>query len=443
MKLAIILFLTALCQAEDVSRNEQDIDNQKTAKRALEEGNAGIVKRAPVLLPSTLSTATPGIEYAESDDGQSKSPAQETYSTPLPQIAKISDVLTSQGPSYQAAIARHLYSPVSIYQTKIPSPTTYEISAPVPSHLAYSAKMSYQQPIQYTPQLPLTKVQNPKQTTFRFFPNPIQPVMHQAPSAPPVYPQPQIYHVQPQYQYTATLQQPVTYFEPELNRYLQIIPGIIYSQQSENQQAPTLREFKNSPPPNIVQKSVSYASFSQGASEPANNPAQQTPVPPPQQTQNQLPQPLNQLRHIQYQPTPPQYQQPYISDQQHLIYDLPQSRLEAYQTVFPPVPSIEVPQPQNQQQPQYLQMPYQNTLSQYQNQQHQYQQPLNQIGQNNQPPQPQVNKYQAAPENRLVQARDIERPVFFKPGTQQTAVYPPVQYFGKFAQSIFGNGRNH
>lgn len=142
---------------------------------------------------------------------------------------------------------------------QIASPTTYEISAPVPSHLAYSEKISYQQPIQYTQQLPPNQVQNPKQTTFRLFPQPEEPIIYQPPPAPkasPVFPYQQIYQVQPQYQFTERLQQPVTYFRQELIQQPQLVPGIIYAQHSENQQAPTLREFKDSPPPNIVQNAV-------------------------------------------------------------------------------------------------------------------------------------------------------------------------------------------
>lgn len=164
-----------------------------------------------------------------------------------------------------------------------------------------------------------------------------------------------------------------------------------------------------------------------------NNSKQPAPVPQPQQAKYQPPQQqLNQLRHIQYETTPPQYQQQFVPDPPHLIYDFQQPRLATYRTVFPAVPTIQipqpvfgqqVPQPQNQQ-PQYVQP--------------QYQQPLNQNRQIEPPPQPQVSKYQGTPVNNLIQARDIERPIFFKPGSTH-AVYPPVQYFGKFAQSIFGN----
>lgn len=106
--------------------------------------------------------------------------------------------------------------------------------------------------------------------------------------------------------------------------------------------------------------------------------------------------------------------------------------MDTYRTVFPAVPTIQIPQPvfgQQIPQPQKQQRLYV---------QPQYQQSLNQNRQIEPPPQPQVSKYQAAPINNLVQAGEIGRPIFFKPGPIHAA-YPPVQYFGKFAQSIFGN----
>lgn len=127
----------------------------------------------------------------------------------------------------------------------------------MPSHLAYSAKISYQQPIHYTPHFPLNEVENAKQTTFRLFPRPQQPnVLYQTQSSPQVIPQPQIYNVEPRY--TIGLQQPLTYIQQGLNQQPQILPGVIYAQQNENPPSlpPTLREFKNSPPPNIVQQAV-------------------------------------------------------------------------------------------------------------------------------------------------------------------------------------------
>lgn len=139
---------------------------------------------------------------------------------------------------------------------QIASPATYAVSAPVPSQLAYSAKISYQQQQQYMPQF-LNEVHNPKQTTFRLFPQPEQPnIIYQAqasPQIPQVY-HPQLYHGQRQQPYnTIGLQQPVTYFQQNLDQRPHIVPGIIY-QQNENQQQPTLREFINTPPPNVVKK---------------------------------------------------------------------------------------------------------------------------------------------------------------------------------------------
>lgn len=191
---------------------------------------------------------------------------------------------------------------------------------------------------------------------------------------------------------------------------------------------------------------MSYASFSQGTPIPAIKPQQLAPVVRPQQTQYQTPQPLNQQRHIQYQTKPPKYQQQYTIDQEQLILDLQQPRSDIYRTAFPAVPIQVQPvyrqQFKNQKQPQYLQMrQYKNTY-QNQNQQPQNQQLLNQNVQNEPQLHHHVIKYQPIPINSLAQAADIDRPIFFKPGSFQTTVYPQVQYFGKFAQSIFEDRLN-
>lgn len=132
--------------------------------------------------------------------------------------------------------------------------------------------------------------------------------------------------------------------------------------------------------------------------------------------------------------------------------DLQQPRLGVFRTVFPAAPTqfprpvyrqqILQSQPQNQQQPQYPQRPYPTTLYEHQNQQPQNQQPSNQNVQIETPLQHRVIKYQPIPINTLAQAGEIERPIFFKPGSFQTTVYPPVQYYGKFAKAIFDERLN-
>ncbi|XP_052750741.1 uncharacterized protein LOC113515841 [Galleria mellonella] len=218
MKFTTILLLVAASYAAELrpSRNKQKEEPQEDKRRGV-EGNAGVDKRAPVL--STVApSVTPGIEYANTKEAQQdRSPAQQIYATPVPQIAKISDVLTGQGPPFQAAIASHLYAPVSIYQPRLGSPTIYEVSAPIPSQLAYSEhKLSYQPPqnaLQYTPQtqyeqtakiLPLNQVN-------------LQPVNHQQPYQQIfVQPQPIVYNhlAQPQQIYQ---QLPQLNFQPRLN----------------------------------------------------------------------------------------------------------------------------------------------------------------------------------------------------------------------------------
>ncbi|KAH9639148.1 hypothetical protein HF086_018216 [Spodoptera exigua] len=55
----------------------------------------------------------------------------------LPPVSKISDVLSGQGPSFEAALARHLYSPISVYQTRLASPTIFEVPEPAASQVVY------------------------------------------------------------------------------------------------------------------------------------------------------------------------------------------------------------------------------------------------------------------------------------------------------------------
>ncbi|XP_047534315.1 uncharacterized protein LOC125068953 [Vanessa atalanta] len=127
MKLTVtLLLLVAVTQAaksvtSKTKQKIQDIDRgDKTEKRELEEGNSGIEKRAPLLPSVPSSVATGSVEYADTKESlQDKSPTQQVYATPVPQISKISDVLTGQGPPFQAAIASHLYSPISIYQSRV------------------------------------------------------------------------------------------------------------------------------------------------------------------------------------------------------------------------------------------------------------------------------------------------------------------------------------
>ncbi|RVE46646.1 hypothetical protein evm_008719 [Chilo suppressalis] len=469
MKLTVVvLLLTAASQAIELKstpRRQQKSDN--TDKRELDEGNTGIEKRAPIL-PTASPSVTPGIEYADSKETQqNKSPAQQIYATPLPQIAKISDVLTGQGPPFQAAIASHLYAPVSVYQTRLGAPTTYEVSRPIASQLAYSEhKISYQPPqnaIQYSQPIQYNqKLQTPKQANFArpinfqqpyqqilFQPQPTlyahqqqlvsQPIYRQIPQFPIQIQRPVQYiqNAEPSQQY---IQQPIYSQEQNLVQVVPAQPGNTYvpEEPRQSQEQATQRESKleaqqeQSAEKNQIsqqeenhnaqpQGAVSYASFSQNQPQP--NFAQQR---------------LQQS--VQYQPKP-QYQ---------------------VQQLY----RVQLQQPQQHQQ-QLLQIqPLQiQPQIQYQNQQVQLENPQNEHSKSTQEsisaastkslpvnsgrqisyfrpgviyPQiqhqlPQVQAYQQSPKV-LVQGP--------QPVPLAGPSFPPVQYFGKFAQSIFG-GYHH
>ncbi|KAG7302395.1 hypothetical protein JYU34_013926 [Plutella xylostella] len=144
---AVLLLALAVSQAAEVkasSRSTQKTEDEpKNEKREAKEGNSGLYKRTPAV----SVTPTPGIEYADStrkETPQDKAPSQQIYATPVPPPApKISDVVT-QGVPLPHAIATHLFSPVSVYQARLGSPTQYEVSAPVASQLAYSEHKVYQ-----------------------------------------------------------------------------------------------------------------------------------------------------------------------------------------------------------------------------------------------------------------------------------------------------------
>ncbi|KAF9801474.1 hypothetical protein SFRURICE_013254 [Spodoptera frugiperda] len=61
----------------------------------------------------------------------------QVFGVRLPPISKISDVLSGQGPSFEAALAKHLYSPISVYHTRLASPTSFEVQEPAASQVAY------------------------------------------------------------------------------------------------------------------------------------------------------------------------------------------------------------------------------------------------------------------------------------------------------------------
>ncbi|XP_063828742.1 transcription factor SPT20 homolog [Ostrinia nubilalis] len=475
MKLTVsLLLLAAVVHAAEKtpSKTKQKTEDAKTDKRELAEGNAAVEKRAPVL-PTALPPVTPGIEYADTKDSQSeKSPSQQIYATPLPQIAKISDLLSGQGPPFQAAIASHLYAPVSVYQPRLSAPTTYQVSNPIPSQLAYSEhKISYQppqnaiqysQPVQYNQKQQAPKQQNfarpinyqPYQQQIFVQPQPVaytqqpqQITYSQQPQQIAYSQQPQIlqipqqaYQQIPQYQYQ--VQRPIQYSQdPAPQQFVQqhayslqqnLVqvapqPGITYAREEEievqipqkrlksqeqrqetksaEQQAPAPRKNYNSQP----QGAVSYASFSL-SQQPQSFSQPERSQPARAQYQSQ-PQPQYQAQQLYHQPQ----QQPQLPAQYHIEvqpqYQTQNTKQESIATAatkslpvnparqiayFRPGPSIQQIQPQYQHQPQAF--PQEQVL----------------IQSPNHAPQP----YAVAPS------------------------FPPVQYFGKFAHSIFG-GQQH
>ncbi|XP_063625236.1 putative mediator of RNA polymerase II transcription subunit 26 [Cydia splendana] len=447
MKLLVAtLLLVAACQAE-VARSKQKEDS-RTERRA-EDGV--VQKRAPAILP-TVTPATPGIEYADSKDTQTeKTPIRQIYAQPVSQVAKISDVLTGQGPPFPAAIASHLFSPIPVYQPRLSSPTTYEISAPIPSQLAYSEHKITYQPQQnailqeYNPKLP-----NPKQAIARLTVN-YQPYPQQ------LAPQPIVYQPQPIQQfpvYQQAFNQPIQYqqapasqyqnqgYQPPLIQLVQAQPGITYADggiSEEQHQRPAQRELKTGQPEAVKaaeerakpqplqqqnynaqpQGAVSYASFSVGA--PAANYVQ----PQQLQYQSQQQQPQQQLQQQQY-------QQQQAEQQQH-----PQQQIQ-----YQPQPQQYQQQQQSQQQLQYQPQP-QLQVIQYQPQpQYQVQQlPVRQI----KPESQNLIPIQTKPRQIFIRQGPVVVPYQAQayqaqPPAYQAAAphFPPIQYFGKFAQSIFG-----
>ncbi|XP_050344654.1 putative mediator of RNA polymerase II transcription subunit 26 [Nymphalis io] len=488
---------------QDISRGD------KTEKRELEEGNSGIEKRAPLLPSVPSSVATGSVEYADTKESlQDKSPTQQVYATPVPQIAKISDVLTGQGPPFQAAIANHLYSPVSIYQSRPGSPTTYEVSAPVPSQLAYSEhRLSVPNSLQYSakPQ-PITK---PIITNYEQPQAFVQPSYeHNFLQLQPSYQQSsnnghlQNAYQQIQYQPQAYNQQQFQYIQEQPLQQ----PGITYNRQElpiQYQNKPEQRDLKSQPDTTQIQdyndkqqNALSYARFTfnqgipsheqphvqgsvspspQSTSQPETH--QQLLQPQPQQYSVQ-PQPIAQINYqlqhpsqhgpqLQYksqqqiqQPKLQQIQQQQVQYQAHQAAQQPQLQYQgqhqiqqALQYQQPQIQYQEAqPQPQyvfQQQQLQQLQpFPDLNLQAQpqYQVQPQQYHLPQIQPQLFNVEKSEQVLSKQSVPQRQVFYKQPFQQQLI-QPQTQDLGyknlpvfpTFPPVQYFGKFAQSIFGN----
>nr|XP_034833023.1 putative mediator of RNA polymerase II transcription subunit 26 [Maniola hyperantus] len=502
--LLLVAAVSHATKAETKNKKEE-----KTDKRELTEGNAGFQKRAPII-PTASSSLGGGIEYADSNNAlPDKSPTQQIYASPVPQFSKVSDLLSGQAPSYQAAIANHLYSPVSIYQSRFGQPTTYEVSAPVPSNLAYAEhRLSLPSPnaLQYNtkpqklvkpnyaqPQVLVQQTYEQNLAPLQVTASPLQQVQYN--QVPQLYGNQQLQYVQQPHQLQA-----VTYRQEHL--------------QGRNHLQPEQRDLKNHPTPSQVlekqviqqvindkqQNALSYARFSvnQPTATPSydHNQLQQTHQQPLAQAQlqaQQYQQP-QQLIHQQYQQPqqlirPQQYQQPQqliqpqqeqyqsqplqISYQlQHPTQQLPQIQYQGQQQV-----AHQQVQPQLQYQPQQSQVQYQEqpqfvyqqlqeqalqqqSLSLPQQSQDQLQSQY-QIQPTHQPyQQPQLFNVEKS-ESILSKQSIPERQSYFKqasivqpnlssnqPQVQSlghqglpaaSPTFPPIQYFGKFAHSLFGD----
>ncbi|KAJ2951530.1 hypothetical protein O0L34_g13681 [Tuta absoluta] len=520
MKIVVCLvLLAAICQAAEKndpskSRQKTEKDSNKTDKRALVEGNAGIEKRNPAFA-TALPSATPGIVYADSNQIETdKSSQQQVAVTPLPQLAKISDLFTGQGHHFPSAIASHLFSPVSIYQTRIPG---YEVSAPVAAKLAYTEKITLQPQIaqQYAPQV----FQQPQQQANFIrvaYPQPVeqqyqqlipqqfqqanqyqqlQPphVQHgnqqqlqarqippanqyqqlqtsqippanqyqqlQAPQIQPVpqfqqQPPPQFIQIQP-YQPSSPLvyqQNPFQYqgpvqFSPQPLQYIQqqlpanIQPGIVYARE-ENNQKPVQRELKAAQPQPVKEKqeqtyntqsqgAVSYASFSVGPA--LLQPQQQNQIQHQSQAQYQ---PQIQYQAQQYQlqnqqAQAQQKQQQVQSQQQYQIQRQPLPRftqqVQQPQQIHQQIqPQIQKPEPSQSNSVNVPLKPL--ALSPGKEQLQSFYRPDSIF-------QPQVYQTQEfLPQNHYAAQQFLPAPI---------PTYPPVQYFGKFAQELFKSYQQH
>ncbi|KPI91001.1 hypothetical protein RR46_14505 [Papilio xuthus] len=269
-----------------------EFDNKRNL---IKTENNGLKKRTPAL--STVSSpANAGVEYADTKQQLAdKSPSQTSgdkqrsmaqlvlitsetnrtaarpgpprlanmcrslaphreYATPAPQFSKFSDLLAGQAPSYQAAIASQLFSPVSVYQPRTGTPTTYEVSAPVPSQLAYSEH--FQQPnLQYNSQVYNSKLPTQPEISQQDVLAQTQQIYNQQPlqqayQQQPAYQQPlQQTYQQPLQQTYQQLPQTIQSQAPQLS-YNQISPAQFSAQQYkqlENQPAVQALQYQQSP----------------------------------------------------------------------------------------------------------------------------------------------------------------------------------------------------
>ncbi|XP_037293578.1 putative cyclin-dependent serine/threonine-protein kinase DDB_G0272797/DDB_G0274007 [Manduca sexta] len=256
--------LVALSYAADAKSKEKNAAS-KTDKRDLLEGNYG----DRTYLKNVLRTIQ-GIDYSHQEDALAARSPHVVSSEP--RIAKISDLLSGEGPHY-SAISDHLFSPVSAYQSRLSSPA-FDLNSELglsdlePKHKPSKKHKKPKSPPKrtypsYEPralqfdtlssfanyQPGLSQFKNPYQgPTFdrelfspRIFAEPsiFRPNRPVAPQYyPQVYQQPQLFSQQGipsqrEYQPVQYIQQPAQQVLPNVaysQRAQQVIPGLQYSQ---------------------------------------------------------------------------------------------------------------------------------------------------------------------------------------------------------------------
>lgn len=119
MKLPITLLV--LVAVSEAAKLENSGVSKNTSKREIDDDTFG--KRTELLKKYVPTQSTPGGQYTADDFKQTfqeQSSNPQIFGARLPQITKISDLLTAQGLPFEAALSNHLFSPVSPYHVKFP-----------------------------------------------------------------------------------------------------------------------------------------------------------------------------------------------------------------------------------------------------------------------------------------------------------------------------------
>ncbi|CAK1583119.1 unnamed protein product [Parnassius mnemosyne] len=430
MRLTVTLLLLVASGQAEFSKET----SLKTEKRELAKENTDLKKRAPELSAASSSVNT-GVVYADTKQSlPDKSPSQLIYATPVPQVAKISDLLASQSPSFQAAIANQLYAPISAYQPRSGSPTTYEVSAPVPSQLAYSEhRLAYQQPnsLQFAPQ-----VYNQKASTQLDYSQ--QQILEQPQQ---IYNQEQIQQIYEQAPQANYQTQPITYNQVQPVQY-----SAQQLKQLENQQTFQAAHYQKAP--NTI-----YSDNQQSLLSNQYNQA-------PQAYYTEGQQQYQQQAYVQDQPVQnieETQQKVYNQPEQNRVFEKPQFVAQNYQSQ-PQSPVSFASFSHNQVNPSIIHHPFHQQSVQQIQQYAPTREAANIVSQGNAGQARQLSYFRQGPQHQVqpqVLQPQVQAPVYqqLQPQVQYSpkvnagykgehaAVapsYQAVQYFGKYAQSIFG-----